>query len=413
MARSYGTRPGMKLSRLFSVDAGLSLLLHGLKASVALFVNWLVLRHFQVDDFVVWSVTSSILVVATASDLGIGQYTVTQLIHSDRRGRAAHVSEGLTALIPLAMAAGLFVFLTIGGSSLAYKATMAALLAGRIVTIPFAAVLNAVNQFKIRKAIELAAYGVAALGVGVVVWADADIRLALVVLNATFLFAAVLTVMAAARFVSIRQSLKIASLRSSARVFRAALPFMANNLSGLLTYGAFIWLSSLVLPSMEVAKLAILHSFVLVNLYQLYDVFLKARQADLADPACVAHYRWINFTLMLALPPAFIVAGRPALALIGNPVAIGHAEAALFGLFMALEMGNLFVQSVTQVNVAAVHRLHVYSAIRAAMLGGFALAGLLSIPGEERLLVLLASLSLASLVAFVYLLRGGRPIRPR
>ena len=36
---------------------------------------------------------------------------------------------------------------------------------------------------------------------------------------------------------------------------------------------------------MEVAKLAILHSFVLVNLFQVYDVFLRARQADLGEPA--------------------------------------------------------------------------------------------------------------------------------
>lgn len=396
----------MNLSRLFSVDAGLSLLLHCLKASVALFVNWLVLRHFAVDDFLVWSVTSSILVVATASDLGIGQYTVTKLINSHQREWAGHVSESLGALIPLALASGLFVFLAIGEVSTIYKSTMAVLLAARVVTIPFAAVLNAVNQFKIRKAIELAAYGVAALGVVVVVWKEADIRLALVVLNATFLLGAVLTVAAAARYVSLRQSLRVASPAHSVQVFRAATPFMINNLSGLLTYGGFIWLSSLVLPQAEVAKLAVLHSFVLVNLYQVYDVFLKARQADLADRSRLAPYRRLNLLFMLALPLLFVLTGREALALIGSPVAIGLPETALFGLFMAFEMGNLFVQSITQVNQALVHRLNIYSAIRSAMLTGFVLAGLLPIAGDQRLLLLLAYLSLGSMTAFVYLLQG-------
>ncbi len=398
----------MKLSRLFSVDAGLSVLLHGMKALVALSVNWLVLRHFEIDDFVVWSVTSSILVVATASDLGIGQYTFTKLLNSDRRDWAEHVSESLSALIPLAIAAGLFVFLTVGGASVAYKVVMAALLAGRILTIPFAAVLNAVNQFKIRKAIELAAYGLAAIGVGAVILARADIRSALLVLNATFLLAAVLTVAAAARYVPLGPAIKISSLGRSTRVFRAAIPFMANNLSGLLTYGGFIWLSSIVLSPPEVAKLAVLHSFVLVNLYQLYDVFLKARQADLADQTALGPYLRLNLLLMLALPPVFFLAGRPALALIGNPVAIGHVETALFGLFMAIELGNLFAQSITQVNVAAVHRLNVYSAIRSAMLSGFALAWLLPVSEDKRLFVLLACLSFGSLAAFLYLLRRNQ-----
>lgn len=396
----------MSLRRLFSVDAGLSMLLHVLKAFVALFVNWLVLRHFAVDDFLVWSVTSSILVVATASDLGIGQYTVTKLINSDRREWAGHVSESLGALIPLALASGLFVFLAIGEVSVTYKATMAVLLAARIVTIPFAAVLNAVNQFKIRKAIELAAYGVAALGVIVVVWTEADIRLALVTLNATFLLGAVLTVAVAARYVSLGRSLNVASPARSAGVFRVAAPFMINNLTGLLTYGGFIWLSSLVLPQAEVAKLAVLHSFVLINLYQVYDVFLKARQADLTDRSRLASYRRLNFLFMLAIPPLFVLMGREALAMIGNPVAIGLPEAALFGLFMAIEMGNLFAQSITQVNPGLVHRLSIYSAIRSTMLAGFVLAGLLPIAGDERLLLLLACLSLGSMTAFVYLLQG-------
>ena len=396
----------MNLSRLFSADALLSLLLHCLKALAALFVNWLVLRHFAVDDFLVWSVTSSILVVATASDLGIGQYTVTKLINSDRRDWAVRVSESLGALVPLALASGLFVFFALGEVSTLYKGTMAALLAARMVTIPFAAVLNAVNQFKIRKAIELAAYCVAALGIGAVVLADADVRLALVVLNATFLLGATLTVMAAARYVSLGSSLKVASAARSVHVFRRAVPFMANNLSGLMTYGGFVWLSSLVLPPAEAAKLAVLHSFVLINLYQLYDVFLKARQAELADPAHWALYRRLNLLFMLAVPPLFALGGREALALIGNPVAISLPEAALFGLFMTFEMGNLFAQSITQVNHGLVNRLNAYSAIRSAMLGGFIVAGLLPAAGDDRLLLLLALLSFGSMTAFVYLLRG-------
>lgn len=396
----------MKLSRLFSADAGLSLLLHALKALVALFVNWLILRHFAVNDFVVWSVTSSILIVATASDLGIGQYTVTQLVSSKRSEWSRHVSESLGALLPLALAAGVFVFLAVKGPPVSYKLAMAVLLATRIAFIPFAAVLNAANQFKIRKTFELAAYLVAAMGIATVIWTKSDVRVALVVLNASFLASSLMAALVATRYLSLRESLKVPAPAHSVRIFRQALPFTVSNLSGMLTYGGFIWLSSIVLPHDEVAKLAVLHSFVLVNLYQMYDVFLKSRQADLIDPMRLATYRRLNLILMLALPPLFLLAGREALTLIGNPVEIGFVVTALFGLFIAFEMGNLFVQSITQVNLTLVHRLFAYASIRSAALASFALAGILPVADTVRLPLLLTCLTLGSMTAFVYLLRG-------
>lgn len=397
----------MSLKHLFNVDAALSVLLHALKALVALFVNWIVLHYFAVDDFVIWSVTSSVLIVASACDLGIGQYSVTRLINDDRSNWYLHVGQSLGALIPLAAISALFVYIQINGPSRLYDAAMAAFLAGRILTIPFVAPLHAANQFKIRKAIELGAYILAALLVGGIALAGADIHLALVALNFTFLLGAVAMTLPSMRYTSIRQSLRATSLRQSPQVFRAAVPFMANNLTGLLTYGGFVWLSSLVLPQGEVAKLAVLHSFVLVNLYQIYDVFLKARQADLSDPTRVASYLKLNILIMLALPPAFLAVGREALALLsGSRVQIDAFEASLYGLFVAFELGNLFAQSVIQVNLPLVGRLKTYSAMRAAMLIAFLLVAVLSLPGEQAILALLGTLLVGSIVTFLYLIHG-------
>lgn len=403
----------MSLKRLFNADSGLSVLLHALKALVALLLNWIVLRYFAVDDFVTWSVVSSILIVATASDLGIGQYAVTRLINADRAEWPRHIGQSLGALIPLAMISALFVFVEVDGPSPLYDLAMAALLAGRILTIPFVAVLHAINQFKIRKAIELGAYAVAVILVSGIVLADAGIHLALLALNFTFLLGAVLMVLPATRYISIRASFKSVRLRSSGQVFKSAVPFMANNLTGLLTYGGFIWLSSLILPQEEVAKLAILHSFVLVNMYQVYDVFLKARQADLSEPARLRPYVKLNVLLMLAMPPMFLLAGRDVLALLsGSRVQIDALEAGLYGLFVAFELGNLFAQSITQVNLTLVGRLKTYSVIRAAMLGGFILAGLLPLPGDEAILVLLGTLLVGSVLTFIYLIQGVKWISP-
>ncbi len=396
----------MTLRAVFTADATLSVMLHGLKVAVALLVNWIVLNLFDVNDFVTWSVTSSILVVATASDLGIGQYTVTRLINADRSVWATEVGESLIALLPLVLLSAAFVVLAINGPSMAYKISMALLLAGRVATIPFAATLNAANQFKIRKAIELFAYILAAIAVGLISRHGLDVHWALLSLNVTFLLGAVLTVVAAARYISLRKALTPSSPRKAISVFRAAVPFMANNLTGLLTYGGFIWLASLTVAQIDVAKLAVLHGFVLVNLYQLYDVFLKSRQADLIDARHVTRYRQVNWLVMFALPPAFMLTGREALALIGNPVPIDLTIAALFGIFMALEMGNLFAQSVTQVNVALVHRLNPYSALRACLLIAFGIAWMVA--DDIALSVLLSALSLGSAGSFWYLMRASR-----
>ncbi len=395
----------MKLKHILISDATLSMALHMMKALLALLVNWLVLHHFSVGDFVIWSVTSSVLVVATASDLGIGQYVVTRLIHSDQRHWPSVVGEGLGALLPLSLLAALFVCLAIGGGGVAYTVAMALFLALRVTTIPFAAALNAVNQFKIRKAIEFAAYSLAALLIGTVIWLNGSIYIALAALNATFLLAAIATMVAALRYIPNWQRIRPAPLRRTFEVFHAATPFMANNLTGLLTYGGFIWLSSLILPDAEVAKLAVLHSFVLMNLYQVYDVLLKARQADLANKDNLAPYRRLNLLFMCSLPIAFAAFGREALSLLSRNVGIGLLDTTLFGVFMSLEMGNLFVQSVAQVTIGQVHRLKIYALIRSAMLAAFLIAGAVPLNGHGKLIVLLAGLSLGSFLAFVYLRR--------
>jgi hypothetical protein len=389
---------------LFNVDAIASVGLHALKAVVALALNWLILHRFSVDNFVVWSVTSSILVVATASDLGIGQYTVTTLISADPRQWPRHLGDSLGALAPLALLSGVFVAFTIDGPSRLYVVGMAALLALRIVGLPFIAVLHAKNQFKVRKAIELVAYLAAAVVVGGIALTGQHVYLALMLLNASFLFATSLMVVAASFYVSWKASLRSVSLRASVHLFRAALPFTVNNLTGLLTYGGFVWLSSLVLPASQVAKVAVLHSFVLVNLYQLYDVFLKARQADLADDRQLPAYAKLNIALMLLLPPLFFMGGQPVVALLsGKRLAITSVEAALYGVFVAAELGNLYVQSITQVNIARAGYLRQYSVFRAAMVGAYLLVGFLPLQKGEMLPVLFGILSLGSMASFAYL----------
>lgn len=394
----------MSVAPLLNWDSVISLVMHVLKALVALALNWIVLRSFGVDEFVVWSVTSSVLIVAAAADLGIGQYVVTQLINARRDEWSCYVGQGLGALLPMTLIATFFILIELDGPTWLYIAAMSLIAAIRFLTIPFAAVLNAANEYKIRKVIEFVAYLFALILITAAILGKGDVYTALIILNATFLIAAVLTVLIAKRHIRLRLVIGSIDVRQSWTVFRAAIPFTLNNLTGLLTYGGFIWLSSTVLNDDDVAKLAVLHTFVLTNLFQFYDVFLKARQADLGIAARLGSYIKVNFVVMLVLPLAFFVGGREALALIGiGDVSFTGVEAGLYGLFIGLELGNLFVQSLAQVNLALVGYLKAYAAMRMAVLAVFLLVGLLNVPSELALLILLGGLSVGSLATFTYL----------
>lgn len=401
----------MSLRGLLNLDTGLSVTLHALKVLLALIVNWVVLTHFSADQFVTWAVTSSVLIVATASDLGIGQYTVTRLINSKSPEWPALIGDGISALLPLALAGGLFVFLAIEGGSEPYRFAMAAMLTIRILSIPFGALLNAVNQYKIRKAIDLFSYGLAAIGIVIIARTEQDIELVLLTLNGTFVVGALLTVILSARFCSVRDSLSSTSFIPSLKVLSGAIPFMANNLTTLLTYGGFIWLCSLALPKGEIAKVAVLHSFVLMNLYQLYDVFLKARQADLADPGKAEPYAKASTIIIILSFVLFVIAGRDALELIGNPVEIDMPTTVLFGLFMASELGNLYAQSIAQVRLTLVGHLKTYSFIRLSAVIGFPISMSLPADGQQKLLALLSTVSVFSISALLFLIKKQRSVK--
>lgn len=355
------------LRKFFLSDAGASLFLHGLKSVVALYINWIVLAQFSEIDYVTWSVTSSILIVATASDLGIGQYAVTRFIHSDIASWPTITRGCLFALLPLSIGAIILVAAFIDGPSLLYKFTMASFLGVRVLSIPFGAVLNAVNQFKIRKAIEVGAYIGSAIVIYMITTAGGEVTWALLTMNAAFLLGGLVTVVAASGYMTI-SDVFVGRSRSLPvmDVYKASIPFMVNNLSGLLTYGGFIWISSFFLGTNAVAKLSVLHTFVLMNAYQVYDVFLKSRQADLIAQGRLLFLKRVNAYLMFGIPIIFLILGGEVFKLITRNLEFIRLEVFLFAIFISIELGYLLIQSLAQVRWDLSKNLGLYSAIRVA-----------------------------------------------
>jgi len=393
------------LRKLLLSDSSISLLLHGLKAVVALAINWMVLAQFPSADYVTWAVSSSILVVATASDLGIGQYATTQLIHATPDRRAAIVRDSLVALAPLALGAVAFVYLALGSQPAVYKAAMATFIGLRVLSIPFGAVLNAVNQFKLRKAIEVGVYLASAVLIAWVAYAGKPVLWALLTLNAFFMVGGFVTILLAARYFDIPALwANLPGCARLGRVYRSSVPFMVNNLTGLLTYGGFIWISSFFLGVNDIAKIAVLHTFVLMNLYQLYDVFLKARQADLIESRIAARARRINVFVMAGVPMVFLGLGGEVFQLLTDDIQFSRLDVFLFSLFMSLELGFLLIQSLAQVRWDLSKSLGLYSITR-LLCQAAALVTFILLPAGVGLTEYIALFAATSAVGFFLVFR--------
>ncbi len=390
------------LRRLLLSDSSISLLLHGLKSVVALAVNWIVLAQFPSADYVSWAVSSSILVVATASDLGIGQYATTQYIHASRDRWPAIARESVAALLPLALLAIAFVYVALGDQPALYKASMAAFIALRVLSIPFGAALNAVNQFKIRKAIELGIYLISAVLILLLASAEQSIIWALLVMNAAFMMGGFLTIALAAGYLDLRALRAAVPVKANVlHVYRSSLPFLVNNLTGLLTYGGFIWISSFFLSTRELAKLSVLHTFVLVNVYQAYDVALRARQADLADRNNDKRLLGYNTLLMLAVPMSALLVGHEVLHVITASLEFTISELVLFSFLVSSELGFLLIQSIAQVRLRRASHLHLYAFIKVFFQGAAIVIYGLVAPPSASVDLYVGALALSGVVAYL------------
>lgn len=345
-------------------EGAVSLLFHGLKSLLVLLINWIILNKLDSNDYVVWSITSSILMIATASDLGIGQHTVTLLIHANKEFRKSILINASIAICPLFLLSFGFVYLSLSGET-SYVFFMALFVSFRLFSIPFGALLNATNNFKMRKIIEFVTYVIATISILIIVHFKKDVSLSLLALNISFIIGSVITALVAIKhvpnnFVKIDGSI----FKSILTVLNDSLPFLVNNLTTLLTYGGFIWISSFVLPGFLIAKLSVLHSFLFMTLYQVYDVFLRSKQADLILPENIKFFLKLNKFLSLATFVFILLAGFFLLKIIAPKLQFSLIEILFFSIFVIVEFCYLFIQSIVQVDLNHSRSLFFFSIVR-------------------------------------------------
>lgn len=350
--------------RIHFNDGFVSLFFHGLKSLVVLYINWIVLNKLPNKDYVEWSITSSILMIATASDLGIGQHTVTLLIHSKKELRKNILFNSCVAITPLFLLSFIFVFLSLSGQKY-YVFLMAFFVSLRLFSIPFGALLNATNNFKTRKIIEFVTYVFAAISISIILLYRKDVYLSLLSLNISFILGSIITILATLKYLPQNIFVRdISIFQTTTKVFLGSLPYLVNNLTALLTYGGFIWFSSFVLPDISIGKLAVLHSFLFMTLYQVYDVFLRSKQADLILPLKITFLLKLNKYIILFACIFLILAGKYFLKFIAPGMIFTITEIIYFSLFVLVEFFYLIIQSIVQVDNVQSRNLFFYSIVR-------------------------------------------------
>ncbi len=341
-----------------------SIFFHGFKSLVVLFINWIVLNNLNSYDYATWSITSSILMIASASDLGIGQHTVTLLIHAKRESRKSILINACIAISPLFLLSFGFVYLSLSGA-VYYVFLMALFVSFRLFSIPFGALLNATNNFKIRKIIEFITYVTAAIAILAILHFKKDVNLFLLSLNISFIIGSIITVLIALKDVPNTPVFIDGSiLNSTSKILQGSLPFLVNNLTSLLTYGGFIWISSFVLPSFLIAKLSVLHTFLFMTLYQIYDVFLRSKQADLILREKIKFFLKLNRLLTFATSVFMLIAGLSLLKIISPKLQFSIVEMLFFTIFIIVEFCYLIIQSIVQVDFTHSRSLFFYSMVR-------------------------------------------------
>jgi hypothetical protein len=346
----------------------INLFFHILKSFAALYINWLILNKLSKDEYIIWAITSSIFMIATASDLGIGQHTVTLLLNSRINERKKIITNACIAMVPLFLLSYFFVIFSLGGSLL-YKNIMAFLVSFRLFSIPFGALLNATNNFKIRKIIDFISYLIAAIFINILVLYYKNVQLALLALNISFILAAIISIVISLKKINQSDSyIDKINFKEIRHVFKGSLPYLINNLTSLLTYGGFIWLCSFILSGMPLAKLAVLHNFLLVTLFQIYDVFLRSRQADLVKQSRIKSYLKINRLIFLFTPIVLLIIGKISLNIIASNLLFSQFEIFLYSIFIIIELSFLLLQSIIQVDLILSKYLIFYSIIKSFFL---------------------------------------------
>lgn len=318
----------------------ISLAAFGVKGAASVAVSIFLANKLGASEFALWSAVFSFGIVLSLADLGIGQLLLTSFFEGNFKGRDPEVMLW-NAVAAMSMLAAALLFCAPAAlrsspaiADLPGVFPITALIVLRLPLIPFGAMLSAAARFHERKVIEAASYVVGATAVAVATQFGTSLALMLVLMNGAITGGSVL---AAARAVSLSPAgLRIRGVASSEvwHLYRGAWPYFVNNLSGLVVYGGFVALSSWALPTDNLAKLAVLHGFVFMQVFQVFDLVFRSNQTRLDDKVVMSRMSTLVFVSAVGYCVLVLGGGPEVLSLVFQRYRFSRPELLTYGAFL-------------------------------------------------------------------------------
>jgi O-antigen/teichoic acid export membrane protein len=337
------------MTRLRSAYA-LSLVSFGVKGVSSLFVTYLVANGLSVAEFGLWSTMFSLGIVFSVADFGVGQLIVTRY----HEGRLAGVGDRqlLTkAVLAMALFAGvllIFGSFAVQRGELArvnWKPLLLFVIVMRLVLIPYGAVLAAHAKYHERKAIEAIAYAVGGVFILVSMNAHASVSVLLMGMNVAITAGSVGIAVRARSVADLRPDFSAASPRSVISILRESLPYFLHNLSGLAVYGGFVAATALVLTAESTARVALLHSILFMNLFQVFDLIFRTVQTELHKEELFKRLKALLAVSYLGLMLLLGAFGSAIIGLVFRKYSYSQLELLLYVTFVFSELYYLLLTS--------------------------------------------------------------------
>jgi len=348
----------LKSRRILSLDRTtnnitLSFVGFALKAICALVLSWMAANNLPVDEFAIWAVFFSISMVLSGGDLGVGQYILTYMASSDDDSSTftIHFFNGLSTLIVLSVpvfALGL-IMVESKGFEIAFALPLCILVALRIPLIAYGAFMQVQNRIHEKRLLDAAPYCLAIPIMYIMYSNDVGVYSQLLVINLLLTFGGIV-IMQRCNVLGVPK-FQWAGLSMLKPTLRKSLPYLLNNLSGIVIYGGFITLFSFYLDNYQIAVLAIYHTVILSLGYQAYDVVFRNFQLRINERKVFKGLSlFVGFSTCIIMIGVNEV-GVKILEFLYANYTFEQFDLILFTLFACLEFGYLLATTRLQMSI--------------------------------------------------------------
>lgn len=323
------------------------------KGICALAVSYMVASSFTVEDFALWSVIFSLGMLLSISDLGIGQYIVTSYL-SSYRSKEEFEQDVVTSLqlifsIFIVVCAGMLASKELLLNQYELTAQLIIVVLARLLIIPFGAYMQALGYYFERKLIE--AFGYFVLVCYVYVSIEGATHYNIIVYANVILTCSLFFVIFRAYMLGFPKGIfKIQRKKKYIIVLKSSFPYFLNNSAGLLIYGGFIFILSLMLSSAVLAKVSLLHSIIFLNLYQCYELIFRTAQTKLTEKKFYTNLAYFSLGTLSVFIVGFTTLGGVVISDYFPLYSFDTNDMLVFSFFCVSEIVFLLILSKAQID---------------------------------------------------------------